>query len=88
LYHHEKYDGSGYPEGLIGEEIPISGRIICVIDVFDALTSKRSYKEAWPIHKAVSLLIQEKGKHFDPQLIDLFLSHQDSFVEILKTHQD
>ena len=68
--HHEKFDGSGYPNGLTGQEIPLSARIVAAADVFDALTSKRPYKGAWPIEKAMKLLREESGGHFDPQVID------------------
>ncbi|WPL16825.1 Cyclic di-GMP phosphodiesterase response regulator RpfG [Thiorhodovibrio winogradskyi] len=73
LTHHEKWDGSGYPRGLAGEDIPRVGRIVAVADVFDALTSVRPYKAAWPVEKAVDLLKSEAGRHFDPELIPLFL---------------
>lgn len=73
LYHHEKWDGSGYPHGLKGEDIPIEARIAAICDVFDALTSPRPYKEAWPVEKAVGLLKDQAGKHFDPRLVDAFL---------------
>jgi len=73
-YHHEKFDGSGYPMGVKGHDIPIEGRLAAIADVFDALSSKRPYKEPWPVEKVVELLIAEKGKHFDPELVDLFLS--------------
>ncbi|MBL4761882.1 MAG: response regulator [Gammaproteobacteria bacterium] len=72
LSHHEKWDGSGYPQGLKGEEIPISARIVAVVDVFDALTVKRPYKDAWSIDSAMALLKKEAGLHFDPQLISIF----------------
>ncbi|CAK0758501.1 Cyclic di-GMP phosphodiesterase response regulator RpfG [Azospirillaceae bacterium] len=78
--HHEKYDGSGYPNGVGGEEIPIPGRIVAVADVYDALTSERPYKKAWPIEKAVGLLKEQRGVHFEPRLVDLFL---ESFDEVL-----
>lgn len=67
--HHEKYDGSGYPFGLRGEAIPLPARIVAVADVFDALTSKRPYKEAWPVAQALTLMQQEAGGHFDPQVV-------------------
>jgi len=67
--HHEKYDGSGYPKNLKGEEIPLSARIVAAADVFDALTSKRPYKNAWPIDQAISHLREESGKHFDPDIV-------------------
>ena len=69
LTHHEKWDGSGYPDGLMGEDIPLEGRIVAVADVFDALISERPYKEAWPVDKAVALIEMESGKHFDPQVV-------------------
>lgn len=67
--HHEKFDGSGYPHGLRGEAIPLSARIVAAADVFDALTSKRPYKEAWPVEKALALFEQESGRHFDPAVV-------------------
>ncbi|HEC20672.1 MAG TPA: HD domain-containing protein [Gammaproteobacteria bacterium] len=67
--HHEKFDGSGYPQGLVGEEIPLSARIVAAADVFDALTSKRPYKEAWSVEKALAVLREEAGRHFDPVVI-------------------
>ncbi|VXC48643.1 two-component system response regulator [Massilia sp. 9I] len=73
LTHHEKYDGSGYPHGLRGNDIPLVGRIVAIADVFDALTSKRPYKKAWTEEEALTLLREQKGRHFDPALVDLFL---------------
>jgi putative two-component system response regulator len=70
--HHEKYDGSGYPNGIKGNGIPIEGRIAAICDVFDALTSERPYKEAWSVERAVDLINEESGKHFDPELVRLF----------------
>ncbi|SHI72984.1 response regulator receiver modulated metal dependent phosphohydrolase [Malonomonas rubra DSM 5091] len=81
LYHHEKWDGSGYPNGISGEQIPIAARIAAVSDVFDALTSERPYKHAWPVEKAVTLLKEESGKHFEPVSVDLFI---DNLPEILQ----
>ena len=72
LTHHEKWDGSGYPNGLKGEEIPIEGRIAAICDVFDALTSARPYKKAWPIEEASAYIEEQAGKHFDPELVRLF----------------
>lgn len=86
--HHEKYDGSGYPAGLSGEDIPIEGRIAAISDVFDALTSKRVYKDAMPVDKAVNILKEEKGKHFDPQLVDTFLENMDKILEIREEYTD
>jgi len=80
--HHEKYDGSGYPNGLVGENIPIFGRITAVADVFDALTSTRPYKKAWSLDEAFNLLIKEKEIHFDPKLVDLFVENKDSILVI------
>ena len=82
LSHHEKWDGTGYPKGLAGEDIPVEGRIVAIADVFDALTSQRPYKEAWPVQKAVDLIRSERGKHFDPQLVDCFLDNLDAIVAI------
>jgi len=74
MTHHEKYDGSGYPNKLVGEQIPLTGRIVAIADVFDALTSVRPYKRAWSEEEAVDYLVQQKGKHFDPALVDLFVA--------------
>lgn len=82
LTHHEKWDGSGYPEGLKGTDIHIYGRITAIADVFDALGSERCYKEAWPLDKILSLFQAERGKHFDPLLTDLFLDNLDNFLAI------
>lgn len=80
--HHEKWDGTGYPNGLAGHDIHIYGRIVALADVFDALTHKRVYKEAWPVENAVQYISGESGKHFDPYLVDLFLKNVDSFIQI------
>jgi putative two-component system response regulator len=74
LFHHEKYDGTGYPHQLAGEDIPIEARIIAIADVFDALTSERPYKKEWPIEDAIALLRKESGRHFDPELVELFIA--------------
>jgi putative two-component system response regulator len=74
LTHHEKWDGSGYPNGLAGNDIPLEGRICAIADVFDALTSIRPYKKAWTEAEALDFLVKQKGKHFDPVLVDLFLA--------------
>jgi HD domain/B12 binding domain len=73
LSHHEKWDGSGYPRGLAGEEIPIEGRIVAVADVFDALTSDRVYRTAYSVERAVALMREQRARHFDPRLLDIFL---------------
>lgn len=80
--HHEKYDGSGYPKGLKGEEIHIYGRITAIADVFDALTSKRPYKEAWTFDKAFDFLKAQSGMHFDPSLCELFVQNIDEVESI------
>ena len=81
LYHHEKWDGSGYPYGLSGESIPISARIVALTDVFDALTMKRPYKEPWPLAKVMTTLREGSGQHFDPELVGLF---EDNLAKILE----
>jgi HD-GYP domain-containing protein (c-di-GMP phosphodiesterase class II)/phosphoribosyl 1,2-cyclic phosphodiesterase len=86
--HHEKYDGSGYPRGLKGKEIHIYGRITAVADVFDALGSDRVYKKAWSDERIFKLFKEEKGKHFDPKLIDLFFENIDKFLEIREKFKD
>jgi len=80
--HHEKWDGSGYPKGLKGEEIPLEGRIVAIADVFDALSSKRPYKDPFPLEKCIAILEEGKGSHFDAELVDLFLGQLDDFVAI------
>ena len=86
--HHEKFDGSGYPRGLSGEEIPLFGRIVAVADVFDALTSERPYKRAWSIEDATKLLRSGSGKHFDPVCVDAFFSDFDEILAIKNTFVD
>ncbi len=86
LQHHEKWDGSGYPQKLKGEEIHIYGRIVAVADVFDALYSERIYKNAWEIEKIIALFRRERGRHFDPTITDIFLNHSDVFVAIYQQH--
>ncbi len=88
LTHHEKWDGTGYPVGLSGEDIPLVGRILSIADVFDALTSERPYKKAWSIDDAFNHLQKESGKHFDPQLIKAFLASREEILEIIQTHAD
>ena len=88
LTHHEKWDGSGYPKGLKAEEIPLEGRIVAIADVFDALTSKRPYKEAWPVEKAVEFIYSQSGKHFDPALVILFEKCLPQLIEIKDRWQD
>ncbi|MBB3220502.1 response regulator [Pseudoduganella umbonata] len=82
LSHHEKWDGSGYPAGLAGEDIPLEGRICAIADVFDALTSERPYKKAWLVQDAVELLLKQRGVHFDPRLVDLFVERLPAILAI------
>ena len=82
LTHHEKWDGTGYPQGLSKEAIPVEGRIVAVADVFDALTSKRPYKEAWSVDKTLAFMQEQKGIHFEPRLIDLLIDNLDEILTI------
>ncbi|MBF0481247.1 MAG: response regulator [Desulfovibrionaceae bacterium] len=82
LAHHEKWDGSGYPSGLAGEDIPLPGRICAVADVFDALTSKRPYKQAFAVDKSLEIMKEGRGSHFDPRLLDIFLENIGEALEI------
>lgn len=82
LTHHEKVDGTGYPNGLSGEDIPREGRIAAIADVFDALVSERIYKKAFPIGKAVQIMKDDSGSHFDPELLNLFLGAMDEVLKI------
>jgi putative two-component system response regulator len=82
LHHHEKWNGHGYPHGLSGEDIPESARIVAIADVFDALTMKRPYKDAWPVAKAFDELKAGRGLHFDPRLLDCFFDHQLDFLAV------
>jgi putative two-component system response regulator len=86
--HQEKWDGSGYPQGLAGDNIPISARLMAVADVYDALISRRVYKEGMPHEKAVGIIIEGKGKHFDPDMVDAFLELQDEFRAIAARFAD
>lgn len=88
LSHHEKFDGSGYPKGLVGEAIPLSARIVAVADVFDALTSERPYKPAWDIERAVAFLKEGSGQHFDPQCVTAFLSDFSKVLEIKAQYRE
>ncbi|MGE5386593.1 MAG: HD-GYP domain-containing protein, partial [Betaproteobacteria bacterium] len=86
--HHEKFDGSGYPRALVGENIPILGRVVAVADVFDALTSERPYKKAWSMEDARQHLLAGRGRHFDPVCVDAFLSGWDGIIDIRHRFQD
>ena len=86
--HHEKYDGTGYLKVLKGEDISIAGRIVPICDVFDALTSVRPYKKAWTVEDAIELLKRENSKHFDPDLVDKFISILPEILEIRSRYCD
>jgi putative two-component system response regulator len=88
LSHHEKWDGSGYPKGLAGEDIHLWGRICAVADVFDALSSKRPYKEAFSKEKTLEIMKESRGKHFEPKLIDLFLENLDKVLVVQKEYKE
>lgn len=83
--HHEKWDGSGYPNGLAGLDIPIEGRIASICDVFDALTSARPYKDAWPVERALNVIKEDAGTHFDPELVEMFC---DILPDVLKLKEE
>ncbi|MCK5498433.1 MAG: HD domain-containing protein, partial [Gammaproteobacteria bacterium] len=86
--HHEKFNGSGYPHGLRGEEISIETRISSVADVFDALITKRSYKEVWPLDKAYDYILNERGEHFDPHCVDAFFAQKEKINETIELLND
>ncbi|GAB4480772.1 MAG: two-component system response regulator [Anaerolineales bacterium] len=86
--HHEKWDGSGYPQGLAGDAIPVSGRLMALADIYDALISKRVYKDALPHDLAVEIISSERGRHLDPDVVDAFLDLQDTFWNIAQTIRD
>ena len=86
--HHEKWDGSGYPRGLSGEEIPLSARLMALADVFDALSCRRHYKKAFPMDETISIIRQGRGKHFDPTIVDVFLSQVDAFIAVSERYRD
>ncbi len=88
LSHHEKFDGSGYPDGLKENEIPISARIVELADIYDVLLSKRVYKEACSPDIARDIIIKGKGTHLDPEIVEVFLSVQNKFIEISKHFGD
>ena len=88
LRHHEKWDGSGYPDGVAGDDIPVSARLMALADVFDALTTRRVYKLAMPMEKATAIIVEGRGAHFDPAVVDAFLDLQKAFLEIALRHAD
>jgi putative two-component system response regulator len=81
--HHEKWDGSGYPQGLVGQDIPLAARIVAIADVFDALTSVRPYKAAWSVERARQTIVDDAGKHFDPELIQAFVKALPDMLEVM-----
>ena len=81
--HHERWDGSGYPRGLKGKQIPLAARIFAVVDVCDALASERPYKRPWPRHEVMAYLLEERGRHFDPAVVDCFLAWCERHPEAL-----
>ena len=87
-YHHEKWDGSGYPNQIAGEEIPLVGRIAAVADVFDALTAERPYKKAWSVDEALALFEEQKGKHFDPRIVELLFENLPKILAIKERFKD
>lgn len=86
VHHHERFDGTGYPDKLKGYEIPLNARIFAIIDVFDALLALRPYKEALPYEEAIEIMKQNNGTHFDPQIFEKFLTFAPGFAEIIATH--
>jgi putative two-component system response regulator len=88
LGHHEKWDGTGYPNGAKGDKIPLSARIAAVADVFDALTSARPYKHAWTPQEAFELIYGDAGQHFDPYLAEIVKRHEDEFIQIVEANRD
>ena len=88
LSHHEKWDGSGYPLSLVGDEIPLAGRIVALADVFDALTSDRPYKKAWPVDEAVRTICNSAGSHFDPGLIPAFLTALPKMLDVMQLYAE
>lgn len=87
-YHHERWDGKGYPDGLKGEQIPLSARIVSIADIYDALTSNRCYKEAFDHDKAKSIILAERGRVFDPDIVDAFMKHHEEFYRIRQVLHD
>jgi putative two-component system response regulator len=82
LTHHERWDGSGYPNSLAGPEIPVEGRIVAIADVFDALTSERPYKRAFSFDESISIMSEQRARHFDPDLLDVFLGIADDVADL------
>ena len=87
-WHHEKWDGTGYPDGLVGDAIPLSARLMAIADVFDALVTPRVYRRAMTMQQAHDIMAAGRGKHFDPDVADAFLAGFDAFVAIARRHLD
>lgn len=88
LTHHEKWNGSGYPKGLKGKNIPLVGRIVAIADVFDALTSKRPYKEPFSVEKSFGIIREGRGSHFDPDVVDAFFASENDILTIKEKFKD
>ncbi len=88
MYHHERYNGKGYPEGLIGEEIPVVARIVALADMYDAMTSERCYKIPFSHEKAKNIILMERGEHLDPKMVDSFLAMEDEWLAIRERFKD
>ena len=89
LHHHERYDGKGYPAGLVREEIPLGSRIVAIVDAFDAMLSSRAYRDALPVEEAVGRLVADTGKQFDPKIAPLFIELARSHMpELLSTSEE
>lgn len=88
LSHHEKWNGKGYPQGIAGEDIPLTGRIVALADVFDALSSKRCYKPAFPMEKVLNIIREERGNHFDPKVVDAFFEGYDEIMKVYEKYKE
>jgi len=88
MSHHEKWDGNGYPNGLKGKKIPLAGRITAIADVFDALTTRRPYKEPFSLEKSYAILREGRGSHFDPNVVDAFFAVEDEILRIRDKYRD
>ena len=86
--HHERFDGRGYPDGVCGEAIPLVARVFAVADVFDALTCRRPYKEPFPFEKSLAIVVEERGTHFDPAVVDAFASIAEALYRDLANRED
>lgn len=82
LTHHERFDGSGYPNGLKGHAIPLEGRVVALVDYFDALTMDRCYRKAMDDEQVIGMIAEQKQRHFDPELVELFISHVECFIAL------